>query len=118
MSVSTAKATAILRDLTQVFDASARAAQPFYPRVCNIVPSKRSDEKYGWLGSANGVREWLGLRQFASMRAATYVLKNKLWEDSLSLDKTDLDDDIMGLMDPAFAQLGAEAALHPDSLLF
>jgi phage major head subunit gpT-like protein len=88
MALDTAKATATLRDITRTFDRSVQQTTPFYPEVCTIVPSTGLDEKYAWLGDIPSVREWLGDRVFNEMRASTYVLANKLWEDSIKIKKT------------------------------
>lgn len=117
MALDTAKATAVLRDLTRKFDKAVMNAQPFYPSVCTVVQSNGSDEKYAWLGDVPSVREWLGDRVFKEMRAADYTIVNKHWEDSLLVPKTNIADDRMGLYDTLFAQLGQRAALHPDKLL-
>jgi phage major head subunit gpT-like protein len=118
MALDTAKATVTLRTLTNKFDKRVAAAEPFYPRLCNIIQSDGADEAYGMLGDAPGVREWLGDRQFKEMRAANFVIANKHWESSLLIRKTDIADDRMGLYGPLMEQLGIEAAYHPDELLF
>lgn len=117
MAQNTAKYEAVLRDLTHKFDMGVKTATPFYPSVCNIVPSTGADEKYAWLGAVPSVREWLADRQFNEMRATDFTLTNKLWEDSILVPKTNMDDDRMGLYDHMFADLGTRAALHPDKLL-
>jgi len=118
MALDTAKATVVLRDLTQKFDNAVKAATPFYPRVTNIVQSGGSDEKYGMLGNMPGVREWLGDRQFKALRAANFVIANKHWESSLLIQKNDIADDRMSMYGPLMGQLAVEAAYHPDELLF
>lgn len=118
MALDTAKATVVLRDLTQKFDNAVRAAKPFYPQVCTIVNSSGLDEKYGMLGDMPGVREWVGDRVFKELRAANFTITNKHWENSLSIKKTDIDDDRMGMYGPVLSQLGIEAAYHPDERLF
>jgi phage major head subunit gpT-like protein len=117
MSQNTAKYEVILRDLTRKFDVSVQQSVPYYPKVCTIVQSNGADEKYGWLGAMPSVREWLGDRQFNEIRASDFTLTNKLWEDSILVPKTNMDDDHMGLYDAMFANLGQRAALHPDKLL-
>ena len=117
MSQNTAKYEATLRDLTRKFDQSVMASSPFYPNVCTVVQSNGADEKYGWIGGMPSVREWLGDRVFNELRASDFVLSNKLWEDSILVPKTNIDDDRMGLYDAMFEQLGQRAALHPDKLL-
>lgn len=117
MALDTGRAVATLRGLTAKFDAGIESAQPFYPSLCTIVPSTGADEQYGWLGAMPGVREWLGDRQFQTIRGANFVLANKKWENSVAIEKDDIDDDRLGLYGPVLEQMGQEAALHPDQLL-
>lgn len=118
MALDTARAVATLRGLTAKFDTALRGAAPFYPRLCTVVPSAGADEEYGFMGSMPAVREWLGDRQFNTLRGAKYSLANKKWENSVGIEKDDIDDDRLGMYDMALAQLAIEAAYHPDSLLF
>lgn len=118
MTLNTAKAEVVLRDLTAKFDNSAAAANPFYSRVCTTMPSNGYDEKYAWLGNMPGVKEWLGDRQFEQLRAADYSITNKHWESSLLISKNDMKDDRMGLYGPLIEDLAAEATHHPDELWF
>ena len=118
MALDTAKATVTLRTLTQRFDNRLKSATPFYPQVSTIVQSDGADEAYGMLGSMPGIREWLGDRQFKELRAGTFTITNKHWENSLLIKKTDLADDRMGLYGPLMEDLAIEAAYHPDELFF
>lgn len=117
MPLDTAQATVIRNDLTAKFDRQVMMETPLYPEISMRVDSGRREENYGFLGSMPGVREWLGDRQFHKLRAATYALKNKKWEDSLEIEKDDISDDSMGLYGPLIQELGTEAALHPDDLM-
>ena len=87
------------------------------PEVCTMVTSQGADEKYGFLGAMPGMKEWLGDRQFQTLRAADYTLANKEYESSVNIDKNDIDDDRLGMYGPVLQQLGMEAAHHPDELL-
>lgn len=118
MALDTAKATVTLRSLTQKFDNRVASATPFYPRMCTVVPSNGADEAYGMIGQMPGVREWLGDRQFKELRAGTFTIANKHWENSLLIKKTDLADDRMGMYGPVMEDLAIEAAHHPDELFF
>lgn len=117
MSLNTAAAVATLRSLTAKFDNKVRATTPFYPQLCSIIPSNGSDEEYGMLGSVPAIREWLADRQFHTARAANFTIVNKLWESSIFVQKTHMDDDRMGLYTTQFESLGVRAARHPDKLL-
>lgn len=117
MSLDTAAAVATLRSLTAKFDNRVKSTTPFYPTICSVIPSNGADEEYGMLGSVPAIREWLADRQFHTARAAKFTIVNKLWESSISVQKTHLDDDRMGLYTTQFESLGARAARHPDKLL-
>jgi phage major head subunit gpT-like protein len=117
MALNVAQYTAVQRDITVALSMGIDAAQPFYPVLSTVVPSMGSDEKYAWLGALPRVKEWIGDRQFDSMRAADYILPNIHWESSLEVPRTDVDDDRMGTFRPTITQLGTEAAHHPDELL-
>ena len=117
MATNTAQYVAASRDLTARIYNAADTANPFYPRIATVVPSTRAYEKYGWLGEMPSVREWLGERKFNDLRAADYELVNKLWEASLLVEKTDIDDDSMGIYPPLAEGLGKRATRHPDKLV-
>lgn len=117
MSLDTAKAVAKLRSLTKKFDHSVENAMPFYPELCTLMPSDGADEEYGGLGSMPGMREWLGDRDFHSLRAGKFTIENKEWENSVEIPRTAIEDDRMGLYGPVMEQMGVEAAHHPDELV-
>lgn len=118
MALDTARATAILRGLTAKFDTAVKTAKPFYPSICTMAMSKGADEKYGFLGGMPGVQEWLDDREFKSLRSGSFEIVNKLWEQSLAIEKTDMEDDRLGMYDIAFPALGEEAMYHPDEIVF
>lgn len=117
MSIQTAAYMAVQRDITQIFQLRADAAKPFWPLLATKVDSNSADEKYAWLGSLPGMREWLGPREFKQLLASDYTLKNKHWESSLEFEKNDIDDDRMGGFRARTEALADEATFHPDELL-
>lgn len=118
MALDTAAAVSKLRTLTNRFDSFVAAAQPFYPTLARTVVSTGSEENYGWLANMPGMREWLGDRVFNKLRAARYSIPNKEFEASVIVDRTAIEDDQVGLYEPVMEQLAADAAGHPDELLF
>ena len=117
-TLDTAAYTATLRGLTVKFDNMVEAATPIYGEFCTEVPSVRKSEGYGFLGNMPGVREWLGDRVFNRLKGARFAIENRLWESSLEIEKTDLEDDVLNMYGPILEQMGVEAAYHPDELLF
>jgi phage major head subunit gpT-like protein len=118
MTIDTARTVATLRSLTQRFDMGREAASPFYPEICTVIPSNGADEEYGGLGSVPGVREWLGDRQFNTLRAAKFTIATREWESSVRIEKNDIDDARLLKYGPILEQMGMEAEHHPDELLF
>lgn len=117
MSTGVASYKAVARDVTVKVKDGIAAATPFYPQLATIVPSTGKSEKYSWLGSMPGMREWLGPRHFKQIEGADFEIRNKHWESSLELLKTDIDDDQIGMFGNLGMQLGMEAAYHPDELM-
>lgn len=118
MPQDTARTIATLRGLSAKFDMGREKATPYYPSKATIFRSTGADERYGALGNVPGVREWLGDRVFNTLRASDFTIKNKLWEDSLAVEKTDIEDDRLGMYDVMAESLGMEAEHHPDELMF
>lgn len=118
MALDTARTITNLRSLTQRFDMGVESARPFYPNIATVIPSDGADEEYGGLGNVPGVREWVGDRQFNSLRAAKFTLPNKLWENSLRIERTDIEDARLVKYGPVLEQMGVEAMYHPDQLMF
>lgn len=118
MALDVATATAVARDLTVTFDSAVAATNPFYPTLALVRPTSRQDERYGWVGSFPGVREFLGDRKFNDLRAADFTLENKAWESSLMLNRHTIADDFNGMLRNSLELLGRKAAYHPDTLLF
>jgi phage major head subunit gpT-like protein len=118
MALDTAQTIAGLRALTGKFDLGATTAEPFYPKICTIKRSVRSKEDYGFLGSMPGVREWVGDRIFNQLRGGHFEIVNRKWEDSIEIEKDRIDDDELGFYELPLQELGEEAAMHPDELVF
>lgn len=118
MPLDTARTISNLRSLTTTFDNSVAAASPFYPQISTRVPSNGAEENYGFLGNVPGMREWLGDRVFHSLRAARFAIANRLWENSVRIELTDIEDDQLGKYGIVLQEMANEAVYHPDELMF
>ena len=116
MSLTVASKTASLNALRVLFGQAARAARPFYPRICNFKPSDGAKEIYGLPGSVAAVREWVGERVWGQLAAAEFELTNQDWEWSHKILRNHYEDDRFGLYDETFAGGGKRFAHHPDKL--
>ncbi|MCS4503889.1 Mu-like prophage major head subunit gpT family protein [Arhodomonas aquaeolei] len=91
---------------------------PAWNRVATRVPSTTRSNTYGWLGQFPQFREWVGDRQIKDMQAHGYQIENKLWESTVGVARTDIEDDNLGIYAPLMQEMGRAAAIHPDELVF
>ena len=108
--------------LNQAFSGAFRGAfsqvQPMWSQAATLVPSTSAENQYGWLGSITRFREWIGERQIQNLALHDYALKNKTFENTVSVGRDVIEDDQYGTYTPMIQQLGQDAATHPDELVF
>lgn len=96
---------------------AAMRAKAFWDKVATLVPSSTSSNTYGWLGDFPTLREWVGDRVVRDMKAAGYSITNNLYEATLGVARTQIEDDQYGHYAPIAQSMGQEAAQHPDRLV-
>ncbi len=106
------------RGFKTAYQGAFDAVTPMWDRVATLVPSTSAAEDYGWLGALPQLREWIGDRHVKSLEAFGYTIKNKPFEATIGISRDDYEDDKYGLYANTFAQMGNNAASHPDTLVF
>ena len=108
--------------LKQAFNAAFKDAfgsvTPLWDKIAMSVPSSTSEEVYGWLGANTKFREWVGERVYQNLKTHGYTIKNKTFESTVAVPRESIEDDQYGVYKPLMAQMGQDAKLHPDELLF
>ncbi|MDZ4096424.1 MAG: Mu-like prophage major head subunit gpT family protein, partial [Paracoccaceae bacterium] len=99
---------------TDAFDAAPAHAD----KIAMTVPSVSRDETYGWLGAFPRLREWVGPRHVNGLAAHGFTIANRKFEATVSVGRTDIADDRLGLFKPMFAQMGQDTRRHPEELVF
>ena len=89
-----------------------------WEKVATRVPSSSASNTYGWLGQFPTLREWVGDRVLKDMAAQAYQVQNKLYEGTVAVKRTDIEDDNVGVYTPLFAEMGRAAKAHADQLVF
>ena len=119
MAVITA---ALLQALFQGFRADyqrgLQAAPTQWRDVATLVPSAAASNTYAWLGQFPKLREWVGDRVVKDMAAHGYSITNKLFEGTVGIARTAVEDDSAGVYRPLFEEMGRAAGVHPDELVF
>lgn len=116
--VTPALLTSLRTGMASIFQDSLRATPTHWANVATLVPSTTASNTYGWLGQFPKLREWVGARVVKDMAASGYTLTNKLYEGTVSIARTDIEDDNIGIYKPMMQEVGRATATHPDELVF
>ncbi len=89
-----------------------------FEKIATIVPSTTASNAYGWLGQFPGLREWIGDRVIKDMKENGYTIANKLYESTVAVKRTDIEDDNLGIYRPLASEQGRAAKVYPDEHTF
>lgn len=109
--------TSLYQGVQTSFNQYLSAAPGFYQQMCMMVDSRSREEVYPRLDNLPGIREWIGDRVVNNLSASSYAVKNKKFEETLGIDRDDIEDDSFALFNIAIQQLGVNAAEFPDVLV-
>jgi phage major head subunit gpT-like protein len=118
MEISAGNLTALFTGFDVVFQRGFDKPPSYYEQISSIVRSSSRQTTYPWLGRTTRFREWLGDRVVQALEAHTYTIVNKNFEDTVAIDRNDIEDDTYGVYEPIIEQLGWDTKVHPDMLLF
>ena len=89
-----------------------------WQQIAVEVPSTSDQERYGWLGSLPGMREWVDERVIKGLAESDYSLVNKKYESTIGVDRDAVDDDKLGALNLRIRSFAAEAASFIDETVF
>ena len=118
MEISQANLTALFTGFDVIFQRGFEKPPSYYEKISSIVRSASRQTTYPWLGRTTRFREWLGERVIQALEAHAYTIVNRNFEDTLGIDRNDIEDDTYGVYEPVIEQLGWDTKVHPDMLLF
>ena len=75
----------------------ALVAEALYNQLATVITSNTATNTYGWLGDFPHIREWIGDRVVQSVKEDAYAIPNKLYEATLGVKRTDIEDDNLGI---------------------
>lgn len=117
MQLNRATLGAFFTGLNTAFNTGLAKADTVFDAYTMRVPSNTSQEQYAWMADLPGFREWIGDRVLNNIRTYDYTVKNKKWEDSLTVQRPAIEDDQVGLYAPMAQMLGQAGAQHPQELV-
>lgn len=118
MIINRANVNALFTGFKTTFNQAFDGAISDWPKVAMEVPSATSQETYGWMGTTTRFREWIGDRVIQNLKTHDYTIKNKPFENTVGVNRDDIEDDTFGVYRPLIAQMGMDARQHPDELVF
>ena len=100
------------------FQAGLDMAKPQYTEIASVINSGTASNTYGWLGQWPAFREWVGDRVMNDMAAHSYQIFNKQYESTVNVQRTDIEDENLGVYAPMMQEMGRATAVFPDQLVF
>ncbi len=92
--------------------------QQLYTKIATVVPSTSASTGYGFLGQIPKIREWLGDRVIHNLSDFEYEIKNRKFESTVAVQRTDFEDNDYGKYGILFEDFGREAASFPNDFIF
>lgn len=118
VTVSPQLMSAIYQGYKTMFNAGLAMGDRFWTDLAMVVPSGDSQEVYGWLGQSTGFRKWIGDRIVQSLMSYDFTIKNEHYENTVGVNRDQIEDDKYGLLGVVFKQMGVDAQQHPDTLIW
>lgn len=117
----------ITRELLSAIDTNIRvtwqkrfnegANNDLWKQIAMPVNSTLNSEKYAWLGTVPGLREFKSERIPGTLSSFNYSITNKKWESTLDVDRDAIEDDQTGQIMLAVNRLAAKAGTHYSRLV-
>ena len=117
MDINQANLDILFRNAQIQFQSVLDQTPTWYQNVSTQFTSKTALETYAWMDRIPRVREWLGSRVVNSVVTQQRTVTNRLFEDTVALDRINVEDDQFGVFNYTTQMLAGECAKWPDSLV-
>lgn len=87
-------------------------------RVAMTIKSTTASNSYGWLNQMPGMREWIGARVIQNLAESSYSIANRHFEETVGVDRNDIEDDNLGQYSMLMTRLGEAASAFPEQLVW
>jgi phage major head subunit gpT-like protein len=118
MVINQATLIDIYKTFSLLFKDGLESAKPLWDQIAMEAPSTGANNNYKWLGKLPRMRQWEGDRVIQALTAFGYTVVNLNFEDTIVVDRNDIEDDQLGVYSPVVPELGMEAMNHRDYLLW
>lgn len=118
MDITSANIAALTTDINTQFNRFIQLAPAVSAPLIMEMQSTSAANFYPNLVSFPGMRKWVGSRVIHRLKNDAFVIKNDTYENTIAILREHLEDDLFGIYKPFIAQLGKDAANHPEKLIF
>lgn len=118
MIVNGSTLDSLYKGFSTAFAEGFLAAPSQYDKIAQVETSTTAENVYPWLGDMSGMREWLGDRVIANLKVHKYSIENRDFEKTIGVKRNHIEDDRYGTYGSLFRQLGHQANVHPNQLVF
>lgn len=97
---------------------TASGIEDDWKKIAMLAPSDTAEEEYGWMKNMSTIREWIGDRRLQSLVEASFKIRNKHFEGTISVKADDISDRKLSSYSIPTKQLGQSARVYPNRLVF
>jgi len=117
MQITTSNLSFFFSQMNNQFWTAYTTSPIWHDKVAQVIPSSTDQNVYGWVGQLDKVREWIGPRVEHNPAPQTYILANKLFELTESVDRIKLENDQYGIYKPMVEFMAMNIKKWPDQQL-
>ena len=118
MEINAANLNALYISFDTIFQQGFEKPPSYYEQLSTVTRSASAQTLYPFLGRTTKFSEWLDERHYQALERHGYTITNKHWENSVRIDRNDIEDDQYGTYAPFIEQMGMDTKVHPDILIF
>jgi len=105
MLINKANLDTLFHSFNAAFTKGFGGAETAYRDIAMVVPSEAESETFGWLGQFPKMREWIGDRVVRNLSAHGFKIVNRKFENTVSVQRTVIEDDRYGVFAPIMQEL-------------
>lgn len=117
MELTVANIQRVQTGYSAIFRTGWNTPTPKLEGLATAVPSNARTNVFGFLLNLLKLRKWDGPRIIQNLKTGAYLLENEPYELTVGVDRRDIRDDLIGIHNHRFEDMGRAAKLWPDQTL-
>lgn len=118
MEITTKSLESVKRGFQRIFDAAYQGiADMWWQQLALRTTSTGAEEEYHWLGAVPGLKELIGEPVIQNLVRHGFTIKNREWEDTIGIQRKDLERDKLSVYSPLLQAMAEAAAYNPGELV-